>query len=222
MQLPCHFSGKEKSVSSVFHRFFRPKHSHDFTLQARFYTFITKNKTQSQPNDFSSGWKNIFFLRMAYRPVPQIRPKTSWRPFKIVPYRLVFSLIAPLLPSKKGSRHVRQIPLPAFTLHCSIRPTRPPYFLFANKNITIPTKSHPTNVRDSFISGHALQRAQITDSHKPWIDFLTNWQIHRLTLSRQSSMPAHRSFAPWLCRTRVASHPCRSCCLLYTSPSPRD
>ena len=63
MQLPCHFSGKEKSVSSVFHRFFRPKHSHDFTLQARFYTFITKNKTQSQPNDFSSGWKNIFFLR---------------------------------------------------------------------------------------------------------------------------------------------------------------
>ena len=61
MQLPCHFSGKEKSVSSVFHRFFRPKHSHDFTLQARFYTFITKNKTQSQPNDFSSGWKNIFF-----------------------------------------------------------------------------------------------------------------------------------------------------------------
>lgn len=116
MQLPCHFSGKEKSVSSVFHRFFRPKHSHDFTLQARFYTFITKNKTQSQPNDFSSGWKNIFFLRMAYRPVPQIRPKTSWRPFKIVPYRLVYSLIAPLLPSKKGSRHVRQIPLPAFML----------------------------------------------------------------------------------------------------------
>ncbi len=103
MQLPCHFSGKEKSVSSVFHRFFRPKHSHDFTLQARFYTFITKNKTQSQPNDFSSGWKNIFFLRMAYRPVPQIRPKTSWRPFKIVPYRLVFSLNAPppAIPKRK-------------------------------------------------------------------------------------------------------------------------
>ncbi len=112
MQLPCHFSGKEKSVSSVFHRFFRPKHSHDFTLQARFYTFITKNKTQSQPNDFSSGWKNIFFLRMAYWPVPQIRPKTSWRPFKIVPYRLVFSLIAPSCHPKKeagmsGKSHFR-------------------------------------------------------------------------------------------------------------------
>lgn len=60
MQLPCHFSGKEKSVSSVFHRFFRPKHSHDFTLQARFYTFITKIRPNLSRMIFHLAEKTFF------------------------------------------------------------------------------------------------------------------------------------------------------------------
>ena len=41
-------------------------------------------------------------------------------------------------------------------------------------------KKHSPNARKSCISEHARKRVQTTDSHTHGIDFLTNWQIHRL------------------------------------------
>ena len=98
---------------------------HLFTLQARYFVFLSKNARQSQANEKSFGWENNFFLRRFWRRPPLIGRKPSW---KWSPERLlkpVFSLFGTFPPTKEWCQNDRLDTLRTYTPPLRLRQERP-------------------------------------------------------------------------------------------------
>ena len=65
---------------------------HFFANQAWFLSLFSKKGHQSQSNEKSFGWKNTFFVRISYNPLPHVVRKKTWKCVDEMPIRALFSL----------------------------------------------------------------------------------------------------------------------------------
>ena len=68
-------------------------------------------KNQSQPNGFSFGWENIFFLRMLLRECPRMATESTWKRDKEMLFRRGFILFGVFWFVKAGCQNGMQIRL---------------------------------------------------------------------------------------------------------------
>ena len=166
--------------TSCFYLRFRSHSSYLIYIYLQFYYLIyallRKRARQSQPNDFSLGWKNIFFVRMLCRRRAPVGGSFTWNQGGNVRPRHVFSLFDVILPTENEWQNVTDW-LPPLPVHFLLASFVWSFFgLFVGNKCDLLSNGIGETARESRIFGKSRPRDEITDSHEVWIDSLPHWQ----------------------------------------------